>query len=64
MSSFQLYFKPNRDRVEKMIKDHVDRCRRSIPWDDEHKAVVNDIFDLLRNGPKKVKKTKENACPE
>ena len=44
-----------------MIKDHVDRCRRSIPWNDEHKAVVNDIFDLLRNGPKKVKKTKENA---
>ena len=61
MSSFQLYFKPNRDRVEKMIKDHVARCRRNMQWDGENKQVVNEIIDLLRNGPKKVKKTKENA---
>ena len=59
--SLQLYFKPNRDRVEKMIKEHVDDCRRSMQWDGEHKKLVADIFDLLKHGPKKVKKTKKNA---
>jgi len=59
--SLQLYYKPNRDRVEKLIRDHVAKCRRNMQWDGEHKVVVGEIFDLLKHGPKKVKKTKKNA---
>ena len=33
------YFKPAHDDIEKLIKKHVDKCRKNIPWDGEHKQV-------------------------
>jgi hypothetical protein len=32
------------DRVEKLISEHVDKCRRNIPWDGESKSVAREIM--------------------
>ena len=42
------YFKSTHDDIEKLIKDHVDKCRRTIPWDSEHKQVVKDIVKIFK----------------
>ena len=42
------YFKPAHDDIEKLIKKHVDNCRRNIPWDGEHKQVVKDIIKIFK----------------
>ena len=42
------YFKSTHDDIEKLIKDHVDKCRRTIPWDDENKVVVKKIIKIFK----------------
>jgi len=42
------YFKPAHDDIEKLIKKHVDNCRKNIPWDGEHKQVVKDIVRIFK----------------
>jgi len=42
------YFKPAHDDIEKLIKKHVDNCRKNIPWDGEHKQVVKDIVKIFK----------------
>ena len=32
------------DRVEKLISEHVDKCRRNIPWSEENKSVAKEIM--------------------
>ena len=42
------YYKPAHDDIEKLIKEHVDKCRRTTPWDSEHKQVVKDIIKIFK----------------
>ena len=42
------YFKPAHNDIEKLIKEHVDKCRKNIPWDGEHKQVVKDILKISK----------------
>ena len=42
------YFKPAHDDIEKLIKKHVNSCRKNIPWDGESKAVVKDILKIFK----------------
>ena len=55
MSGLLLHSKKGRETVEKMIKDHVERCRRSYSWTGEHEEITKEIFDFLRWGKKKDK---------
>ena len=32
------------EKVEKLIAEHVEQCRRSIPWDAESKSVAREIM--------------------
>ena len=32
------------DKVEKLISEHVDKCRRNIPWSEENKSVAREIM--------------------
>tara|TARA_B100000513_G_scaffold164102_1_gene80532 strand:+ start:795 stop:968 length:174 start_codon:yes stop_codon:yes gene_type:complete len=52
--SFFLHSRQARKQVEKIIKDHVDKMRRTYSWEGEHEDVTKEIFDLLRYGKKKV----------
>ena len=52
---FLLHSKQSRDIVEKMIKKHVERCRRRYSWTGEHEEITKEIFDFLRWGKKKDK---------
>ena len=46
------YFKPAHDDIEKLIKKHVEKCRRTTPWDGEHEVVkdiaVKDIVKIFK----------------
>ena len=42
------YFKPAHDDIEKLIKKHVEKCRRTTPWDGEHKQEVKDIVKIFK----------------
>jgi hypothetical protein len=42
------YFKPAHDDIEKLIEKHVNICRKNIPWDGEHKQVVEDIVKIFK----------------
>ncbi len=42
------YFKPAHNDIEKLIKKHVEKCRRTTPWDGEHKQVVKDIERIFK----------------
>ena len=46
--SMLAYFKPAHDDIEKLIKKHVEKCRRTTPWDGEHKQVVKDIVKIFK----------------
>ena len=52
--SFLLHSRKARLEVEKIIKEHVEKMRRTYSWEGEHKDVTKEIFDLLRYGKKKV----------
>ena len=36
------------DEIEKLIEDHVEECRKNIPWTGEHKTVVNKIVKVFK----------------
>tara|TARA_Y100000817_G_scaffold277140_1_gene239084 strand:- start:34 stop:219 length:186 start_codon:yes stop_codon:yes gene_type:complete len=60
--SFLLHSKKARLEVEKIIKEHVERCRRNYSWSGEHEEVTKEILDFLRWGKlKKVKKNEKNT---
>ena len=44
-----------KDRLQKLMKEHVESCRRNIPWDGENNAVVEKILKLFDNKTKRTK---------
>ena len=46
--SLLTYYKSTHDDIEKLIEDHVDECRKNIPWTGENKAVVNKIVKVFK----------------
>ena len=46
--SMLAFYKPVHDDIEKLIKKHVEKCRRTTPWDGEHKQVVKDIIKIFK----------------
>ena len=46
--SLLTYYKSTHDEIEKLIQDHVDNCRKNIPWDGESKAVVEKIVKIFK----------------
>ena len=46
--SLLTYYKPTHDEMEKIIEGHVNECRRSIPWEGEHRVVVKKIIDIFK----------------
>ena len=46
--SMLAFYKSTYDEIEKLIEDHVTECRRNIPWDGEHRVVVNKIVKVFK----------------
>ena len=46
--SMLAFYKSTHDEIEKLIENHVKECRRNIPWDGEHKVVVNKIVKVFK----------------
>ena len=46
--SMLAFYKSTYDEIEKLIQDHVDNCRKNIPWDGESKAVVEKIVKIFK----------------
>lgn len=46
--SLLTYYKSTHDEIEKLIEDHVEECRKNIPWDGEHRVVVKKIIDIFK----------------
>ena len=46
--SIMAFYKSTSDEIEKLIEDHVDNCRRNIPWDGENTAVVKKILKIFK----------------
>ena len=46
--SMLAFYKSTHDEIEKLIQDHVDNCRKNIPWDGESKAVVEKIVKIFK----------------
>ena len=42
------YQKDTRKKIEKLIKEHVNKARRGYPWNGEHEDVVNKIIKIFR----------------
>ena len=63
--SFRLHFQDTRDRVLKMVEEHVENCRNTEPNENEHEEFVSALFNYLRWGKlpkkKKIKKSEKNT---
>ena len=46
--SMLAFYKSTYDEIEKLIENHVKECRKNIPWDGEHKQVVEDIVKIFK----------------
>ena len=46
--SLLAYHKPTYDKIQKLIRKHVQDCRRSTPWDGEHKVVTQKIMNIFK----------------
>jgi hypothetical protein len=46
--SIMAFYKSTSDEIEKLIQDHVDNCRKNIPWDGESKVVVEKIVKIFK----------------
>ncbi len=46
--SLLTYYKSTHDEIEKLIEDHVEECRKNIPWGGEHRVVVKKIIDIFK----------------
>ena len=42
------YQKDTRKKIEKLIKNHVEKMRSAYPWDGEHLGVVDKIIKIFR----------------
>jgi hypothetical protein len=42
------FYKSTHDDIEKLIINHVKNCRQNVPWDGEHKKVVEDIIKIFK----------------
>jgi len=42
------FYKPAHDDIEKLIEKHVEKCRRTVAWDGEHRQVVKDILKIFK----------------
>jgi hypothetical protein len=42
------YQKDTRIKIEKLIKEHVNKARRGYPWNGEHEDVVDKIIKIFR----------------
>ena len=39
--------KENHNQIEKIIKEHVEKSRRTHPWAGEHKSTVKKIMKII-----------------
>ena len=46
--SMLAFYKSTYDEIEKLIEDHVTECRKNIPWNGEHRVVVNKIVKVFK----------------
>jgi hypothetical protein len=46
--SLLTYYKSTHDDIEKLIEDHVEECRKNIPWTGEHRVVVDKIINIFK----------------
>ena len=46
--SLRAYHKGTREKIEKLIKEHVDKMRKTYQWDGEHKSVTKAIIKIFR----------------
>ena len=46
--SLRAYHKGTREKIEKLIKEHVDKMRKTYSWDGEHEAVTKEIIKIFR----------------
>ena len=64
-SNLSDHFQDTRDRVLKMIEEHVENCRNTEPNENEHEEFVSALFNYLRWGKlpkeKKIKKSEKNT---
>ena len=42
------FYKSTHDEIEKLIEYHVKECRKNIPWNGEHRVVVNNIIKIFK----------------
>ena len=46
--SMLAFYKSTYDEIEKLIEDHVKDCRKNIPWNGEHRVVVDKIVKVFK----------------
>ena len=46
--SMLAFYKSTHDEIEKLIENHVEECRKNIPWTGEHRKVVNKIIKVFK----------------
>jgi len=46
--SMRAYSKKTREKIKKLIKDHVEACRINIPWSGENDVVTKKIMNLFK----------------
>ena len=46
--SMLAFYKSTYDEIEKLIENHVEECRKNIPWTGEHRVVVDKIINIFK----------------
>tara|TARA_R110001592_G_scaffold117185_1_gene319057 strand:- start:1788 stop:1940 length:153 start_codon:yes stop_codon:yes gene_type:complete len=46
--SLRAYYKGTATEIEKLIKEHVDKMRKTYSWDGEHEAVTKEIIKIFK----------------
>jgi len=46
--SLRAYYKGTTEEIEKLIKEHVDKMRKTYQWDGEHEAVTKAIIKIFK----------------
>ena len=46
--SMLAFYKSTHDEIEKLIENHVEECRKNIPWTGEHRVVVDNIIKIFK----------------
>lgn len=46
--SMLAFYKSTYDEIEKLIENHVKDCRKNIPWNGEHRVVVDKIVKVFK----------------